>query len=44
MTTWTHRTIIVPDAVVIPARLACEAIARGKIRPLSAAELVEYAA
>ena len=27
MTTWTHRTIIVPDAVVIPARLACEALA-----------------
>ena len=24
---WTHRTIIVPDAVVIPARLACEALA-----------------
>ena len=27
MTTWPHRTIIVPDAVVIPARLACEALA-----------------
>ena len=27
MTTWTHRTIIVPDAVVIPARMACEALA-----------------
>ena len=27
MTTWTHRTIIVPDAVVAPARLACEALA-----------------
>ena len=27
MTTWTHRTIIVPDAVVIAARLACEALA-----------------
>ena len=27
MTTWTHRTIIVPDPVVIPARLACEALA-----------------
>lgn len=27
MTTWVHRTIIVPDAVVIPARLACEALA-----------------
>ena len=24
---WTHRTIIVPDAVVIPARMACEALA-----------------
>ena len=24
---WTHRTIIVPDAVVIHARLACEALA-----------------
>ena len=24
---WTHRTIIVPDAVVAPARLACEALA-----------------
>ena len=24
---WNHRTIIVPDAVVIPARLACEALA-----------------
>ena len=24
---WTHRTIIVPGAVVIPARLACEALA-----------------
>lgn len=29
MTTWTHRTIIVPDPVVIPARLACEALAGG---------------
>lgn len=27
MTIWTHRTIIVPDAVVVPARLACEALA-----------------
>ena len=27
MTTWTHRTIIVPAAVVIPARMACEALA-----------------
>ena len=27
MTTWTHRTIIVPDAVVIAARMACEALA-----------------
>lgn len=27
MATWTHRTIIVPDAVVIPARMACEALA-----------------
>ena len=27
MTTWTHRTIIVPDPVVVPARLACEALA-----------------
>ena len=27
MTTWTHRTIIVPDAVVVPARLACEVLA-----------------
>lgn len=27
MTTWTHRTITVPDAVVIPARMACEALA-----------------
>lgn len=27
MTTWTHRTIVVPDAVVIPARMACEALA-----------------
>lgn len=27
MTAWTHRTIIVPDAVVIPARMACEALA-----------------
>lgn len=24
---WTHRTIIVPDAVVAPARMACEALA-----------------
>lgn len=24
---WTHRTIIVPDAVVVPARMACEALA-----------------
>ena len=24
---WTHRTIIVPDPVVEPARLACEALA-----------------
>ena len=24
---WVHRTIIVPDAVVVPARLACEALA-----------------
>lgn len=24
---WTHRTIIVHDAVVIPARMACEALA-----------------
>lgn len=27
MTAWTHKTIIVPDAVVAPARLACEALA-----------------
>ena len=27
MTAWTHRTIIVPAAVVIPARMACEALA-----------------
>ena len=27
MATWTHRTIIVPDAVVVPARMACEALA-----------------
>ena len=27
MIIWTHRTIIVPDAVVIPARMACEALA-----------------
>lgn len=27
MTTWAHRTIIVPDAVVAPARMACEALA-----------------
>lgn len=27
MTTWTHRTIIVPDLVVVPARMACEALA-----------------
>lgn len=27
MTIWTHRTIIVPDAVVVPARMACEALA-----------------
>lgn len=27
MTTWAHRTIIVPDTVVVPARLACEALA-----------------
>ena len=27
MTAWTHRTIIVPAPVVIPARLACEALA-----------------
>ena len=27
MTTWVHRTIIVPDAVVVPARMACEALA-----------------
>lgn len=27
MTTWTHRTIVVPDAVVIAARMACEALA-----------------
>ena len=27
MTTWTHRTIIVPDTVVVPTRLACEALA-----------------
>ena len=27
MTTWTHRTIIVPDPVVVPARMACEALA-----------------
>ena len=26
MTIWTHRTIIVPDPVVIPARMACEAL------------------
>lgn len=25
--TWTHRTIIVPDAAVVPARVACEALA-----------------
>ena len=24
---WTHRTIIVPDAVVVPSRMACEALA-----------------
>lgn len=24
---WTHRTIIVPEAVVVPARMACEALA-----------------
>lgn len=24
---WTHRTIIVPDLVVVPARMACEALA-----------------
>lgn len=24
---WTHRTIVVPDPVVIPARMACEALA-----------------
>ena len=24
---WVHRTIIVPDAVVVPARMACEALA-----------------
>ena len=24
---WTHRTIIVPDAVVVPARMACESLA-----------------
>ena len=29
MTTWTHRTIIVPDAVVVPARMACGALAGG---------------
>ncbi len=27
MATWVNRTIIVPDAVVIPARMACEALA-----------------
>ena len=27
MTTWTHRTIIVPDAVVAHARAACESLA-----------------
>ena len=27
MTTWVHRTIIAPDTVVIPARMACEALA-----------------
>ena len=27
MTTWVHLTIIVPDAVVAPARMACEALA-----------------
>ena len=27
MTTWVHRTIIVPDTVVVPARMACEALA-----------------
>lgn len=27
MTIWAHRTIIVPDAAVIPARMACEALA-----------------
>ena len=27
MTTWTNRTIIVPDPVVVPARMACEALA-----------------
>ena len=27
MATWTHRTIIVPDTVVVPARMACEALA-----------------
>ena len=27
MTIWTHRTIIVPDPVVVPARMACEALA-----------------
>ena len=25
---WTHRTIIVPDPVVVPGRMACEALAR----------------
>lgn len=24
---WTHRTIIVPNSVVVPARMACEALA-----------------
>lgn len=27
MPIWTQRTIIVPDAVVVPARMACEALA-----------------
>ena len=27
MTTWIHRTIIVPNPVVVPARQACEALA-----------------
>ena len=35
MTTWTHRTIIVPDAVVAPARMACEALAGAGLAPVA---------